>query len=117
MNYCDYAILKTTPNEHLECTVTQSNCAFQRWCTSQGCIKHTDNFTKCVARRKNVEELKEKMVKSADSSPKAKKETSTKKKYLVVLTCPKYTIYVGEDDNNVEIRGNYNVKIGDYITI
>jgi hypothetical protein len=64
-----------------------------------------------------MEEIKQEVVKSTDSSPKAKKETTVKKKYLVVLTCPKYTVYVNDDGNNVEIRGDYNVKIGDYITI
>ena len=63
-----------------------------------------------------MEETKQIVVKSVASNPKAKKESTTKK-YLVVLACPKYIVYVDEFENNIQKDGNFNVKIGDHIEL
>ena len=46
-----------------------------------------------------------------------KPESKSVKKLRVVLTCPKYTIVVDDAGNNIQIDGNFNVKIGDYLEI
>ena len=113
MRYCEFVKPRKFINENLECMISDGYCAFQRYCNLEGCVKHTDNFTTCVARRKEMEENKQNVVKSIALNPKAKKESTTKK-YLVVLSCPKYIVYVDENGNNIQKNGNYNVKIGDY---
>ena len=50
--------------------------------------------------------------------PKEKKVVQKPKdSYRVVLTCKKYTIAQDKRGNNIQIDGNLNVKVGDYIDI
>lgn len=64
----------------------------------------------------NLETLDVPTKEIVQEKPKAKK-TKPKVSYQVILTCPKYTVVVGKDGNNIRLSGNYNTKIGDYIEI
>jgi hypothetical protein len=54
MSYCIFAILKKEGFEHLECTIDNQYCAFQRRCVTEQCIKHTNNFVDCPSRKKQI---------------------------------------------------------------
>jgi len=64
----------------------------------------------------NLISNEEKEITPKKTTPK-KSEPKPIKKLRVVLTCPKYTIVVDENGNNIQIDGNYNVKIGDYMEV
>ena len=64
-----------------------------------------------------MEKITENKVEYSEKQNVSKKVASKKRKYLVVLYCPKYTIIVDENGNNVQLDGDYKTKIGDYIEI
>ena len=50
--------------------------------------------------------------------PKEKKAVpKPKNSCRVILTCKKYTIAQDKKGNNIQIDGNLNVKVGDYIDV
>jgi len=64
-----------------------------------------------------MEREKEKVEEFVEVSSKPSGKGLGKKKYKVVISCTKFTIYVDEDGNNVKIMGDYGVKTGEYLEI
>lgn len=118
MGYCDYAILKHTHNDYLECTLTNTFCAFQKYCHKENCMKHTPSFTRCVARRKQMDQEKEKAENLVAEKKQPIKKESAKKKYKVILiNRPKWVIYEDESGNNVKVMGDFDTKVGGHIEL
>ena len=116
-SYCDFATLKHGQYQFLKCAISNESCGYQRWCGTEGCIKHTNNFAGCVLRRKQMELEKEKIEKAVAENSVQKKKESGKKKYKVVVACDKFVIYVGADGQNVRLPGDFKLKAGDYLEI
>jgi len=118
MGYCDFGVLEHGQYDFIKCTIDEKSCAFQRWCVTDRCLKHTSNFTSCVSRRKKMEQEREKSEKIIADAGIQKKKEPGKKKYKVVVACDRFVIYVGEDGQNVRLVGDYSkFKAGDYLEL
>ena len=64
-----------------------------------------------------MQEEKEKAQELISEVATTKIKDPMKKKYKVVIYCPKYTIYDDGMGNNVKIMGDYGVEQGRYLEV
>ena len=109
---------------YLLCTKTGNACGFQRYCTNDQCIKHTNNFVNC-ALRKGVDtqmskKNKNKTITEATVTTKSIENVGegmrTTKKCKVILVTPNYFI-IDNDGFAQRIQGKTDLKKGDWYTL
>lgn len=131
--YCDYGQISSRNSVvYLHCTKINEACGFQRFCPTDQCIKHTNNFVNCK-HRKGIDDMSKKKnyrknEKTIQVNTLTKKEIQhpelgrqgdvmkTTKRMKVILVHPNYFIV----DNNGQakrIQGKTDLKAGDWYVV
>ena len=127
--YCDYGKISSRNGVvYLHCTKINDACGFQRFCTNDQCIKHTNNFVNCKY-RKGIDDMGKKKNRKSDKpiqenaltkkiSEPIKLESQgddmrTTKRMKVILVHPNYFI-VDNGGYAKRIQGKTDLKAGDW---
>lgn len=129
--YCDYGTISSRNGVvYLHCSYINDSCMYQRYCTNDQCIKHTNNFVNCKY-RKGIDDMAKKKnsrykenVKTVNSIVTVANESNkesigedidmrTTKRVKVILVTPDYFI-VDNGGRTQRIQGKTELKAGDW---
>lgn len=127
--YCDYGHISSRNGVvYLHCTKINGACGFQRYCTNDQCIKHTNNFIDCKYRkgiddmgkkknRKNDKPIQNDVITKTIKEPinveSQGDDMRTTKRMKVILVHPNYFI-VDNGGHAKRIQGKTDLKAGDW---
>lgn len=127
--YCDYGIISSRNGVVcLLCTKSGNACSYQRYCTNDQCIKHTNDFVKCALwkgedtqmarknnKRKTTTQVTVNTVKNTNENitQDVGEDMRASKRCKVILVADHYFI-VDNSGYALRIQGKTDLKRGDW---
>ena len=125
--YCGYGKIDSRNGVvYLLCTKTGNACKYQRYCTTDQCIKHTNNFVECplkkgvdtqVSRNRRERNKRKAVVPQVATIEKVIENVGddmrTTKRCKVILVTPDYFI-IDTGDYTKRIQGKTDLQKGDW---